>query len=277
MPAEDTWRSPNDWCGHTQDWHADDDQATETEVTELVAAFARALQPETAVEVGTWTGQTTAAIGRALQANGHGHLYAVEISHELAEQARQACKGLPVTVTRGSSTEWTPPWNIDFAFVDGASDRCAEVEYLLDRMSPGAIVGVHDTGPLHVSGRMDALNANPRLRVITLRTPRGVSFAEVLKTTRKGYDAVMVSLDSANPIQLVTQDGTASGAPTVVDLDIPTGTAVLGSGVQGPQSDGGLFCTSGPHPTDATLWRFNVSSPSYSTPYTCWMIVANAT
>jgi predicted O-methyltransferase YrrM len=181
VQTEDTWRPPNLWCGHTQHWHADDDQATEIEVTELVAAFVRALQPEVAVECGTWTGQTTQAIGWALRANGHGHLHAVELDPALADHVRRACDGLPVTVTTGSSTEWEPPAGIEFAFVDGAPDRCAEVEYLLDRCVPGAIIGVHDTGPLHAAGRMDELNANPRLRVITLRTPRGVSFAEVVK------------------------------------------------------------------------------------------------
>lgn len=148
-------------------------------MTELVAAFVRALQPEVAVEAGTWTGQTTRAIGLALRQNGHGHLYAVELDPVMAGRARHACEGLPVTVTEGSSTGWDPPWNIGFAFVDGASDRCAEAEYLLDRMAPGAIIGMHDTGPLHAAGRMDWLNAHSRLNAITLRTPRGVSFAEV--------------------------------------------------------------------------------------------------
>lgn len=180
MPGEDTWRKPNDWCDHTQHWHADDDQATEHEVTELVAAFVRALQPEVAVETGTWAGQTTRAIGVALQRNGHGHLYAVEMDAGHADQARAQCRDLPVTVVHASSTAWDAPAGIGFAFVDGDTDRCAEVSYLLDKMLPGAIIGVHDTGPQHAAGRMDWLNAHPRLNVITLRTPRGVSFAEVL-------------------------------------------------------------------------------------------------
>jgi hypothetical protein len=179
MPTEDTWREPNEWCPVTRWWTAADDQATEDQVIELVAAFVRALQPEVAVECGTWTGLATLAMGEALSRNGHGHLWAVELDAARAEQAERACTGLPVTVIQGSSTAWQPPESIGFAWVDGAADRVAEVEYLLPHMLQGAILGVHDTGPLHASGRMDALLAHPRLRTITLRTPRGVSFAEV--------------------------------------------------------------------------------------------------
>lgn len=190
MPTEDTWRPPNAWCQGTHFWHANDDQATEDEVIELVAAFVRALQPEVVVECGTWTGSATVMMGEALLKNGHGHLHAVEIDVNMAERAQRACLGLPVTVIHGSSTAWTPPEGIGFAWVDGATDRVAELDYLLPHMLPGAIIGVHDTGPLHVSGRMDQLNAHPRLRVITLRTPRGVSFAEVLDPGDSNLSAV---------------------------------------------------------------------------------------
>jgi predicted O-methyltransferase YrrM len=179
MPTEDTWRPPSEWCPATRYWHADDDQATELEVTELVAAFVRALQPETAAETGTWTGQTTKAIGTALARNGHGHLHAVEINPSLAEQARQLCAGLPVTVITGDSLTWEPPPGIGFAWIDGAGRRDLEAERILDRMLPGAVIGIHDTAPLHAPGRMDWLLAHPRLSSITLRTPRGVSFATV--------------------------------------------------------------------------------------------------
>jgi Methyltransferase domain len=177
--TEDTWRPPNAWCDHTHHWHAADDQATEEEVIELVAAFVRALQPEIAVETGTWLGHATQAIGEALRRNGHGHLHAVEYDSALAQLARSRCEGLPVTVHHDSSLSWSPPGGIGFAWVDGATDRGAEAEHLLPCMLPGAIIAMHDTGPLHCAGRMDWLNAHPRLRAITLRTPRGVSFAEV--------------------------------------------------------------------------------------------------
>lgn len=162
-----------------QYWHAEDDQATEAEVIELVAAFVRALQPEVAVETGTWTGQTTKAIGEALARNGHGYLHAVEIDPGLAEQARVLCAGLPVSVITGSSTEWEPPSGIGFAWIDGAVRRDLEAEHLMSRMLPGSVLGMHDTGPYFEFDRRSWLESHPRLSAITLHTPRGVSFASV--------------------------------------------------------------------------------------------------
>jgi predicted O-methyltransferase YrrM len=177
--TEDTWRSPNEWCQNTQYWHAEDDQATEVEVIELVAAFVRALQPEVVVEAGTWTGQATVAMGKALARSKHGRLYAVELDPDLAEEARRACRGLPVQVLTGDSLTWEPPSGIGFAWVDGGRQRGQEVNHLLDHMLPGAVVGIHDTGPIQTPGLRDWLEAQPRLQSITLRTPRGVSFATV--------------------------------------------------------------------------------------------------
>jgi len=179
--TEDTWTPPNWWCPEPQHWHADDAQATEHEVTELVAAFVRALQPDVAVETGTWTGQTTQAIGRALVRNGHGHLHAVEILPQYAEMARVLCAYLPVTVVTGDSTTWDPPGGIGFAWVDSGQARGADIELLLPRMLPGAIIGMHDGGPQHpFRGQLGALEARGLVRAVTLRTPRGVCFAEVM-------------------------------------------------------------------------------------------------
>lgn len=179
--TEAQWTPPAPWCPHPHYWHADDGQATEHEVTELVAAFVRALQPDVVAETGTWSGQTTEAIGLALKSNGHGRLYAVEIEPGVAGQARRRCVGLPVTVVTGDSMSWDAPTGIEFAWVDSGDDRGWDIEHLLPRMDPGAIIGVHDTGPHHPTrDQLRPLEERGALRVITLRTPRGVSFAEVL-------------------------------------------------------------------------------------------------
>lgn len=179
--SEATWTRPAPWCPQPQWWHADDGDATEHEVTGLVAAFVRALQPEVAVETGTWTGQTTEAIGTALRENGHGHLHAVEIDPGLAARARRRCTGLPVTVVTGSSLTWEPPSGIGFAWVDSGAERGRDIERLLPCMLLGAVIGVHDTAPHHaVREQLTPLEDRGLLRVITLRTPRGASFAEVL-------------------------------------------------------------------------------------------------
>ena len=179
--SEDTFTPAAAWCPSPGYWHCEDNgQSTEVEVTELVAAFVRALQPEVAVEIsGAHTGQTTYAIGTALQRNGHGALYSVELDPRLAEGARQRCEGLPVHVVTGSAFSWDVPDGIGFAWIDGSEGR-AEAEHLRGKLLPGAIIGVHDTAPHHSWNNPTALAIGRFARPITLRTPRGVTFAEVL-------------------------------------------------------------------------------------------------
>jgi Methyltransferase domain len=179
-----------DWCPSPQYWHSADREATEFEVTTLIGAFVTALQPEVVVETGSYTGQTSAAIGRALQASGHGHLYTVEMMPAAAETAVRAVAGLPVTVTCSDSVEWlrlTPlPAPAQFAWIDSGNHqvRVAEVRVMLEleRLAPGAIVGIHDTGPFFTEAEAAwaPLEEEGWLKMITLRTPRGVSFAQVL-------------------------------------------------------------------------------------------------
>lgn len=184
--GEDRFTAPVDWCRNPQRWHSMDGDATELEVTELVAAFVRALQPELVVETGSHVGQTTAAIGAALQCNGHGRLWSVEVEPYRAALAAEKTTGLPVTVVCADSAEWEPPKGIGFGWFDSGSmergaERGAEIDRWLHLFVPGAIVGVHDTGPQHpFLGQLAPLIEAGALRsALTLRTPRGVTFAEV--------------------------------------------------------------------------------------------------
>ena len=180
MPAEDTWTPPAQWCPQPRYWHADDGDATEHEVTGLVAAFVRALQPEVTVETGSYLGQTSEAIGLALQQNGHGRLWTVERDPDRAAQAQARCAGLPVEVVTDDSLSWAPPGDIGFAWVDGGSDRAAEISRLLGSFIPGAVLGMHDAGPQHqFTAQVQPLIQAGHLKPITLHTPRGVMFAEV--------------------------------------------------------------------------------------------------
>lgn len=178
--TEDTWTPPAPWCQQPQYWHADDGNGTEHEVTELVAAFVRALQPEVVAETGAYTGQTSVAIGAALLRNGHGRLWTVEIDPGRAELARSRCMGLPVEVITGDSLSWDAPSGIGFAWIDGGGDRALEITHLFGCLAPGAILGMHDAGPQHVfTDQVQPLVAEGYLKPITLHTPRGVMFAEV--------------------------------------------------------------------------------------------------
>jgi predicted O-methyltransferase YrrM len=179
--TEDRWTPPGDWCAHPERWHSEDAYATELEVTELVAAFVRALQPELVLETGTWTGQTAEAIGRALERNGHGHLYSLEQDEALAAKAAARCEGLPVTVVHGDSLSWSPPGEIGFAWLDSEPGiRPMELQRFARWLAPLAVVGVHDTGPQHVTYELlKPLIRKGMLTALTLRTPRGVTFGQV--------------------------------------------------------------------------------------------------
>ena len=177
--SEARWTAPRDDCPHPEWWHSADDESTEREVSLLVAAFVRALQPEVVVESGTATGQTAEAIGLALRDNGHGHLYTTETDPERAHIARLRCQILPVTVLEQPTSEFGPPGPVGFAWIDGhIAERAADLSHLRPYLAPGAVVGVHDASPFH--GIRQLVEAETWIRWIYLPTPRGVLFGEVV-------------------------------------------------------------------------------------------------
>jgi len=80
-----------------------------------------------------------------------------------------------------SGLEWWPPGEIGFAWLDSGLRICQEE---LERWRPvfadGAVIGVHDTGPQHpVGGFLQRLHEQGWLQMLTLQTPRGVSFLQI--------------------------------------------------------------------------------------------------
>jgi predicted O-methyltransferase YrrM len=182
MPTEAAFTAARSDCPNPAYWHAPDDQATEDEVTELVAAMVRALQPEVCVESGTYTGTTTWAIGYALAKNQHGHLYSLEVDYARYRQADEQLKGhRKITIVHTSSLVWQPPAPIDFAWIDcDASRRHLVLRAWLPWMHDRTVVGIHDTGPQHpVRELLRPLEAEGLLSLLDLPTPRGVSFARI--------------------------------------------------------------------------------------------------
>lgn len=183
--SEGRFTAPRAECPDPQWWHSTDSDSTELEVSLLVGAFVRALQPDCVLETGTAFGQTAEAIGTALAANGHGHLETLEPDAERAEYARLRCRGLPVLVYQRPSLRWLspqphPPYG--FVWLDSLIHlRAAEFRFYRPWMRVGAIVGFHDCGPQHaVRPEVERLADEGLLRPIYLPTPRGVIFAEVL-------------------------------------------------------------------------------------------------
>ena len=179
---ESAWTTARPDCPRPEWWHAHDSDSTEIEVTELVAAFVRATQPEFVVETGTAYGQTAHAIGQALARNGHGELLTLEPDPDRAAAATTRCAGLPVTVMQKTSMEWEPDRPIGFAWLDSLFElRIAEFMRFAPWIAPGTIVGFHDAGP-HRQFRvfLEAMAGAGVVRLIMPRTPRGVCFAEML-------------------------------------------------------------------------------------------------
>jgi predicted O-methyltransferase YrrM len=197
VKTEDTFTAPHAECEHPELWHSADSDSTEIEVSELIGALVRALQPEWVVETGTAFGYTTAMIARALWANGHGHLYTLDIDHERIERARQNVREhspynseIAVTFVQQSSMGWEPPCDrFDFTFFDSVYELRAE-EFLrfraMGKLLPGSIVAFHDTTSAarghHWDMRADVqqLARDGLLVPIFLRTPRGIAICEVL-------------------------------------------------------------------------------------------------
>lgn len=180
MRRESEWTKPHQWCADPDRWTAPDPHSTECEVTELVAAFVRALQPDYVIETGTCWGQTAEAIGQALAANGRGVLHTLEVDPAKVVASRERCAGLPVEVIECPSLEHTPVGDIGFAWFDSLIPlRIPEFHRFLPWLRTGAIVGFHDTSPN--MGTLAAEVASLPVRSITLPTPRGVTFAEVVR------------------------------------------------------------------------------------------------
>lgn len=177
--SEETFTWPTDWCRSPGRWSAHDDQSAEVEVSELVAAFVRALKPDYVIETGTAHGYTAQAIGEALNANRVGRLDTLEIDETLVAEASERCAGLPVTVHECSSLEFTPAEPVDFVWFDSLLDlRIPELDRYLPHMRAEAIVGFHDVSP-RFGDFADRLKRHPRLRPMFLHTPRGVCFSQI--------------------------------------------------------------------------------------------------
>jgi predicted O-methyltransferase YrrM len=172
---------PSSWCENPQWWNADDNESTEHEVTFLVGAFVKALQPEFVVETGTAFGHTTQIIGQVLLENGHGKCVSIDTDGGRLDIALERCKGLPVEFWGGPAADYTPTQKVDFAWIDSGPQRAAEIEKYFPYFSPGAIIGIHDAGPQHeVWNSLQYLIDRKWIRAIRLRTPRGVAFAQIL-------------------------------------------------------------------------------------------------
>jgi predicted O-methyltransferase YrrM len=189
---ESAFTAPHAGCPRPELWNAPDSDSTEVEVSELVGALVRALQPELVVETGTAYGYTAVRIGLALMRNGHGRCVSLETDGARAAHARHRLLEtgvLPavVEVREQSSLDYEPEDKIGFAWFDSLYElRVDEFlrYYALGCLPAGTIVGFHDTTSglrqhhLDVRAEIDNRLAN-RVTALYLPTPRGVGLCQV--------------------------------------------------------------------------------------------------
>ena len=158
-------------------WSCEDEDATETEVIQLLGALVATTKPKICVEVGAYTGLSSFEIGIALKRNGRGHLHSFEIDPRHAATAAERTAGLPVTVHPIADTEYDPA-NLEepvgFLFVDGDLDnRSSSLVHWRPWLSSNSIVAVHDS--LKWYDVQLAIESVEYLQRIDIVTPRGLT------------------------------------------------------------------------------------------------------
>lgn len=154
--------------------------STEITVSELVAAFVRACQPEMVVEIGAHYGLTSERIGKAIRANGHGRFVAIELDQGFFESCTIRCQDVPeVEIVKANSREYIPPAPVDFLFVDGADDRVVDVEHFAPYLTNRALVLIHDMGSSWYFDQIPRMVELLGERHIMIDNPRGLLIFKV--------------------------------------------------------------------------------------------------
>lgn len=175
-------------------WTADDVDATEHEVTALVAALVRVTKPAMVIETGTYTAQTTLAIAEALAENDRGHplgeprgeIITFEVDPErYAAAVRRVNASIhadKISLVKGSFPaalatlpELFDRLSVGLAFLDsGMRTRQDDMDAVWPYMEAGGLVIIHDAAPDRPPG-MVRPPCDPRDAIrLDLATPRGL-------------------------------------------------------------------------------------------------------
>jgi predicted O-methyltransferase YrrM len=139
-------------CRKAKLFHKRDDSLlmVADEVGDFLYGLVRLTKPDVCIETGTHYGDSAIQIGKALKANGRGHLSTCETSTECVAIAQaRITVNLPVSILVGTGVELIRQIQkpIDFAFIDsGDSNVRLEELHLLNEttVSPLGIVAWHD-------------------------------------------------------------------------------------------------------------------------------------
>jgi hypothetical protein len=177
---ESRFTRPREACPHPERWHSVNAEAPESEVINLVAALAEALQVDYAVLCGSGGGYTAEAVGRAVQQSGSGLVDVLEGPAQ-AKAVRERCEGLPVNVEETPPLLFQPKKPIDLLWLDGRTEvRGYSLARLLPFLSARALIAAHDTHPdRDVRSQFTPLELEGVIRPLYLPTPRGLMLSRV--------------------------------------------------------------------------------------------------
>lgn len=181
---ESRFTPANDFCPHPEYWHSYDDNATEVEVIEFIAALVRLVQPELIVETGTYHGHCAEKMAQELWTNGHGRLVTIEKDDKaFGIAAIRLAKYENVELIHGNTMEYEPTQDIDLAFFDSWQEGRHEEFmrfYDMGKLKSGATVVFHDTAPHHqVHQYVHELEENGLIKTLRFHTPRGVTIGQI--------------------------------------------------------------------------------------------------
>lgn len=138
-------------------FHSHDAGSTEEEYLYLLYALIYCLKPLKVLETGSYQGLGTAYIARALQRNGFGHVFSLEIHPNLARNGwkqlehEELEQWADIVVTDSMKYLEETNERFDFAFFDSLLPlRTKELEICLERklIPSGTIFAMHDTSRL---------------------------------------------------------------------------------------------------------------------------------
>lgn len=176
---------PHDDCPNPHWWSMIDGWTAEVEALEFLYGLVRLLKPASVLETGTWHGYASIAVGRALKANGFGHMttletdvesYSIAVRNIMEEKLEEVirCLNLP-------SLEFTPDDVVDLLFLDSELGiRGDEFSHFLPYLKQGSIIVFHDTNAIHETVRAQVAHLLDLglIERILLPSPRGLALCQ---------------------------------------------------------------------------------------------------
>jgi predicted O-methyltransferase YrrM len=167
-----------------REWTAEDGNAAESEVLELLHGLIRVIKPRVVIETGTYMGNAAMSMAHAMKENNMPcSLDTCDTDEAFLRHAARLTDSFDFVTAHHMSGEELigNSHNIDFAFIDSGGDRLAEVVALLPRLNEGAFVVIHDSNRAAERRCVDYIVDHSVSSTLELPTPRGLSILRVFR------------------------------------------------------------------------------------------------